>query len=438
MRVRQFFVSLTLLISQTILPTSSYGASSEIPKGPFDATVLTYKALTPDMFSVNVGLPVADVSVILLANGKLRAYVFAQNKGIEIAESVDNGKSFTRIGNAFGGDKGNGQPRAVVLSDGRYRLYTTSSGGINCSISSDGLTFTLEKTNCLSASDYSEASGLTGPGVVQLSTGKWKAYFSGLPKAGTGPDPWKMYSASSDDGVNWTRDAGVRIGVGSPSNKRSAEHPTAIRHSDNSITIFYFDNGADPEGTGKIFTNGNGLHYSHSSDGLTFSEEKWFDMAKIDSRLSGTEMNDPDVVLDKDGNILLFGGGFAHGFGGYINVMVLKLGQGTAPYSGDRCLAAKIVAGGPPNPPCGSTVVQPTQPTQPIQPMQSPTPTQPMQPIQSPTPLPQPTQTPTESPSPSETTKPVIKKITITCVKGKSVKKVTGTAPKCPTGYKKK
>jgi len=29
-------------------------------------------------------------------------------------------------------------------------------------------------------------------------------------------------------------------------------------------------------------------------------------------------------------------------------------------------------------------------------------------------------------------------KKTITCVKGTSTKKVTGTAPKCPTGYKVK
>jgi hypothetical protein len=30
------------------------------------------------------------------------------------------------------------------------------------------------------------------------------------------------------------------------------------------------------------------------------------------------------------------------------------------------------------------------------------------------------------------------KKLTITCVKGKLTKKVTGTTPKCPSGYKKK
>jgi hypothetical protein len=43
-----------------------------------------------------------------------------------------------------------------------------------------------------------------------------------------------------------------------------------------------------------------------------------------------------------------------------------------------------------------------------------------------------------EGATPTATTKPVVKKITIACVKGKVTKKVTGTAPKCPAGYKKK
>jgi hypothetical protein len=43
------------------------------------------------------------------------------------------------------------------------------------------------------------------------------------------------------------------------------------------------------------------------------------------------------------------------------------------------------------------------------------------------------------TPTPSASTKPIAKKsVSITCVKGKMTKKVTGTNPKCPTGYKKK
>jgi hypothetical protein len=47
--------------------------------------------------------------------------------------------------------------------------------------------------------------------------------------------------------------------------------------------------------------------------------------------------------------------------------------------------------------------------------------------------------TPTPSASPSPTTKPVAApKKTITCIKGKSSKKVTAVNPKCPSGWKKK
>ncbi|MFM2145092.1 MAG: hypothetical protein RI899_880 [Actinomycetota bacterium] len=47
--------------------------------------------------------------------------------------------------------------------------------------------------------------------------------------------------------------------------------------------------------------------------------------------------------------------------------------------------------------------------------------------------------TPSATPSATPSTKPAVtKKVTISCVKGKSVKKVTSVAPKCPAGYKKK
>jgi hypothetical protein len=46
---------------------------------------------------------------------------------------------------------------------------------------------------------------------------------------------------------------------------------------------------------------------------------------------------------------------------------------------------------------------------------------------------------PAPTPSPVATVKPAAaKKATITCVKGKTSKKVTAVNPKCPTGYKKK
>lgn len=51
---------------------------------------------------------------------------------------------------------------------------------------------------------------------------------------------------------------------------------------------------------------------------------------------------------------------------------------------------------------------------------------------------PEPEVAPTATPSPTPTVKPAAKKITITCTKGKTTKKVTAIKPTCPTGYKKK
>lgn len=48
-----------------------------------------------------------------------------------------------------------------------------------------------------------------------------------------------------------------------------------------------------------------------------------------------------------------------------------------------------------------------------------------------------PSATPTPTPSPVVTIKPAVKKMTITCKKGKTVKKVTAFKPTCPTGFKK-
>jgi hypothetical protein len=44
----------------------------------------------------------------------------------------------------------------------------------------------------------------------------------------------------------------------------------------------------------------------------------------------------------------------------------------------------------------------------------------------------------TPTPTPIVTTKPAAKKFTVTCVKGKTTKKVTAVKPACPKGFKKK
>ena len=121
-RSKWLTLSLVIILTSLSVPNAAADPSDQFPSGPYNATLISDKILYPSLFGVSAGLPVADVSGVQLSNGTIRAYVFAQNQGIVIAESTD-GKIFTKVGNAFGGDKGQGMPRVVKLSDGKFRMY---------------------------------------------------------------------------------------------------------------------------------------------------------------------------------------------------------------------------------------------------------------------------------------------------------------------------
>lgn len=375
LRNRAFSFLLSVVVTITVSANPAQADPADVfPAGPYSATMISEKILYPSMFGVDKGLPVADVSGVLLPNGTIRAYVFAQNKGIVIADSTD-GATFTPVGNAFGSDRGQGMPRVVKLADGRFRMYNMTGYGVSCSISTDGLSFTVEKDSCIAASDFPGASkGLTGASIVKLADGRYRAFFSDMVKAGTGPDPHQVYSAISTDGLNWKADSGIRVGVGASAITRSGEHPAAVVHADGSVTLFYFDNGArqglDSAGKQKMEPQDMGLWYATSRDGgLTFSNEY---KISFPSAFSNSFGNDPDVFLDKSGNMILWAGGFDGGFGGYIGAV--KLVKGSSAGSGSSAVKSA----------------------------------------------------------------PTTTKVTITCVKGKVTKKVSGTKPVCPAGYKKK
>ena len=159
--------------------------------------------------------------------------------------------------------------------------------------------------------------------------------------------------------------------------------------------MFYFDNGS---GSAQGSSGSMGLYYASSSDGLIFSNPTRLDLTGLAPKFRNATGNDPDIFLDKDGNMILWAGDFDHDLGGYI--LALKLTHtDVAPVS------AKPTPSSPPQqqPPA----VNPPSP--PPEPKES-------APVQS----------------------PVKAKITITCVKGKTTKKVSALAPKCPAGYKKK
>jgi hypothetical protein len=227
------------------------------------------------------GNTMADSTTIRLTDGRWRMFVFA---GSQYGSAISNdGLSFTAEA-GFRLPAGSGQSRAIRLDDGRIRIYFNAQAGINSAVSSDeGVTFTVESGTRISAASAG-MSGLTGPGIIKLKDGRYRAYFSDLPIPGQGVLPHSVKTAISSDLVNWTVESGTRVGPGSTITG-NAEHPCAILNSDGSTTIFYFRN------------TDFGLYTSTSIDGLTFSAE---------TNTGITQANDPDIVTLPDGTVRLY------------------------------------------------------------------------------------------------------------------------------------
>lgn len=266
--------------------------------------------LTPTDFNVAAGQPVADVSTTVLADGRIRIYAFAQGQGVRSAVSVSaDGLSFVPEAGARLAD-GAGMPRIVGGPVGGYRLFFISGDGIKSATSTDGLTFTLEEGFRISKAQAGllDATGapqaLSGGSMVNLPDGRYRMYFSDLPRPGGTPGGHRVKSAVSTDMLTWTMEPGILLGTGATTLTESAEHPFALPHPDGSVTLYYGKFGASPTGAAE------GLYQSTSTDGRTFTTET----------LAVFFGNDPDLIRRADGTLLAYYGGFDPVIGGIVFV----------------------------------------------------------------------------------------------------------------------
>ncbi|MBQ17489.1 MAG: hypothetical protein CMJ65_10225 [Planctomycetaceae bacterium] len=146
---------------------------------------------------------------------------------VRLAYSDDNGQSFTLhdtnpLGDAGTHDQGLNQrdPAAIVLDDGRVRVFTMVQGGSDAPLpgsravtsihsftsSDDGLTFTEDAGVRLSPEDFSgfDVWSLNDPSIIPLPDGRFRMYVAGL--VSVEPDAsdahWVILSATtklSDD-----------------------------------------------------------------------------------------------------------------------------------------------------------------------------------------------------------------------------------------------
>ena len=302
-------LGLGMLLIGGASPAAAQMDAPHMPTGPAGACTIVGPLLGPSDFGVAAGQPVADMSAIVLPDGRIRMYMFAQGKGIVSAVSVStDGASFTAESGVRLPD-GSGMPRVVANPAGGYRLFFISAGGIKSATSTDGLTFTIENGFRITADaagfGAATAGGATsGPTVIRLADSRYRMYFSDLPRPGDTPGSHRVKSAVSADQLTWTVEDGIRIGPGASVLTESAEHPFALPNPDGSVTVYY------GKFTGPGTAAVEGLYHSTSIDGLTFAQEGY-------DVLFG---NDPDALRLSDGTLLLYYGQFDSQIGGTINL----------------------------------------------------------------------------------------------------------------------
>lgn len=211
-----------------------------------------------------------NLEVIKLPDGRYRAFYHSGPSGVQSAISTD-GKKFTEeSGNRV--EQGV-MPATVQLVDGRWRMYYASDKQLKSAVSKDAYTFTAEEGVRLNPGRAGQLDefGIFHPSIVKLPDGSFKLFYDGQFKEGQGPF-WRIMSATSKDGLNWTKDEGSRIpldeGEVNTLERFKFEHassPTAL-YKDGMYTIYFNAQGGP-------FSR-SGIWRASSGDGIRFQVEK--------------------------------------------------------------------------------------------------------------------------------------------------------------------
>ena len=235
---------------------------------------------SPDQFTN--AIIVADPSVLTMADGTYRMYFSIAKTGVAAAlyyATSSDGAAWTAQPAVLLADVSVSRP--YKLSDGRIRLYynANSNSEFLSAISSDGLSWTVESGKRLSLSSDGEDKAAIDMGTVDTFDGSTYRMYYGGAKTSSNPIPYKILSATSADGLDFTRELGVRF----TSDTGRATHPHVFKHG--SKYIMYYST--------------NNIVYKATSDNaLTWTE--------IGS--TGVAGNDPFVMQLSNGNWRMFYG----------------------------------------------------------------------------------------------------------------------------------
>ena len=134
----------------------------------------------------------------------------------------------------------------VFVRDGKPFLRVKDPGPndrwrILSAVSQDGLHFEKEQGVRMDVSPSGDpphgAIGMAKPQLVKLKGGKWGMYYAAHTQTGI-----HLFSAVSQDGLNWKREPGVKV-VDTEGKPVHAKYPSLVRCDDCRLRMYYDGNG---------------------------------------------------------------------------------------------------------------------------------------------------------------------------------------------------
>ena len=273
-----------------------------------------------------------DVSVVRLDDGRYRLYGNASsnpNPGQRGFDSFisDDGVSFQKEDGYRLAGPGIFMPFVITLPDGNFRLYFTDQevvigeeGGraIMSAISDDGIDFTVEEGDRLtySGNDY-ESSGIRGAKILELDDESYRMYYHGIDNGNC----WRVLSAVSQDGLEWTRENGARIDPSDLCPPATRIGNAAPFITSDGVYHLYIATGTCKEN----YANGKfGIFDFTSMDGLTFTpcEEPIIENYFKANSYTG-DPSDP-AVMPQDPAVIMTGSGLRMYLGVYDGPHVIE------------------------------------------------------------------------------------------------------------------
>lgn len=167
----------------------------------------------------------------------------------------------------------------TLFVNGTYRMYYTKEDGIHLALSTDGLNF---------YDAGAEIAPGTNSAVFQIENGYRMIY-----EIDNGSTDRKLYSAFSNDGMNWTKESGIRLQDDIESLRKNgpgssfASVPEIVKLTNGTLRMYY--------------TTGTRSSSALSGDnGLTWKKEGQIIVEDRQIVL------DPDIIMLDDGTYLFF------------------------------------------------------------------------------------------------------------------------------------